>query len=94
MKIENKWMLGILLVLMGFNAGCGATRTGVVAGTDSHSSVQPRNEQPLDKNYGAVNSASAKSSPMSFGALGVGQSTGNGTPPSNSRPTTGDPMNQ
>jgi len=93
-KIKNKWMLGILWVWVGLNAGCTAARTGSMAGANSHDSVAAANEQPLGKSYGAVSSSSSKPSSMNLGGLSVGQSTGNGTPPSNSDPTTGDPMNQ
>jgi hypothetical protein len=94
MKLKNKWMAGILLALMGLNAGCAATRTGAMAGTDSHSSTLAGNEKPLGQNYGAVNSTTAKEPPTGLDESSAGQSsTGNGTPPSTGS-ATGDPMNQ
>jgi hypothetical protein len=94
MKRKNKWMVCILLALMGLNGGCAATRTGSSAGTDSHSSVVAGNEKPLGQNYGAVSSSSAKEPPTGLDESSAGQSsTGNGTPPSNGS-STGDPMNQ
>ncbi len=94
MRTIDKWLAGLLLVLMGFASGCAATRTGTMAGTDSQSPAVSTNEKPLGADYGAVNKYTAKQSPKTLDAIDAGQtSTGNGTPPSTGS-STGDPVNQ
>jgi hypothetical protein len=99
MKVKNKWMVGILLGLMGIGAGCATPRAGANAGAGMNGSTPGQgsvvgSDTPTSQSYGKVSNSSTGDAPYGLNNSTAGQaSSGNGAPPSTGA-ATGDPMNQ